>query len=299
MGRMTGRVDLRYVDAMPDRRLGASRLLVILAAALGLSLLAPLVTLGWTAAPNGSAGVAGTNAAAKPFTLDLSARGDFVAQTNFVQCVGASMQMMLNVIGPEDDRTAEKQADLQVLARTLSGSRPGGSERKGASIRGWTAGLNLLGAGPYRTVGSVDIQAALKLAARAMRDTNRPVGLLVWRGRHAWVMAGFMATADPRLTDDFEVTAAIVLDPLYPYGSKTWGRSPTPRESLSVEDLARQFVPRNSRSSLPGGGSDPPPSGASGAPTAPSSWSQGLAGKYVIVMPFTWITPVGDFHSAR
>ena len=39
------------------------------------------------------------------FTLDLSARGDFVAQTTFVQCVGASMQMMLNMIRAKDDRT--------------------------------------------------------------------------------------------------------------------------------------------------------------------------------------------------
>jgi hypothetical protein len=222
-----------------------------------------------------------------------------VAQTNFVQCVGASMQMMLNMIESDDDRTAETQAELQGLARSLSGSRPGGSERKGASVRGWTAGLNVLGAGPYRTVGTVDIQSALRLAARAMRDTNRPVGLLVWRGRHAWVMAGFTATADPRLTDDFEVTAAIVLDPLYPYGSKTWGPSPKPREALSVEDLARQFVPRNFRGSLPGGGSDAPSQGTTGATTAWSAWSQALAGKYVIVMPFAWVAPVGTFLIAR
>ena len=36
----------------------------------------------------------------KPFTLDLGKRSDYVAQTNLVQCVGASMQMMLNMIEP-------------------------------------------------------------------------------------------------------------------------------------------------------------------------------------------------------
>ena len=35
------------------------------------------------------------------------------------------------------------------------------------------------------------------MAARAMESTGRPVGLLVWRGRHAWVMSGFKATKDP------------------------------------------------------------------------------------------------------
>jgi hypothetical protein len=187
------------------------------------------------------------------------------------------MQMMLNMIRAEDDRTAATQLELQNLARATSGHRPDGRERQGASIRGWTAGLNQLGAGPYRTTGAKDIQSILKIAAEAMRETNRPVGLLVWRGRHAWVMAGFTATADPRYTDDFEVTNVIVMDPLYPYGSKTWGPSPKPRESLTVEELGRQFVPRGQRGSTPNGSTS---SGVTG-------WSQGLAGKYTIALPYT------------
>jgi len=262
---------------MTLRATGASRPLVILAAALAIALATPLSVLA-RPMPVGSAAAARATAA-QPFTLDLSAKGDFVAQTNFVQCVGASMQMMLNMIRPADDRTAETQLDLQNMARTLSGNRPDGNQRKGASIRGWTAGLNLLDAGPYRMVGTTELQASLKVAARAMRETDRPVGLLVWRGRHAWVMAGFTATADPRLTNDFEVTGVIVMDPLYPNGSKTWGASPKPGEALTVEELGRQFVPRGSRSALPGGGSDSTSSSA-------SSWSQGMSGKYVIVMPY-------------
>jgi hypothetical protein len=203
------------------------------------------------------------------------------------------MQMMLNMIRPTDDRTEATQLDLQVLARSLSGRRPDNNQRKGASVRGWTAGLNLLDAGPYRTVGTTELEASLKVAARAMRETNRPVGLLVWRGRHAWVMAGFTATADPRLTDDFVVTNVIVMDPLYPYGSRTWGPSPKPRESLTVEELGRQFVPRGSRSALPGGGLD-------ATSNSPTSWSQGMSGKYVIVMPFYLVVEHSRlFHTAR
>jgi len=266
---------------MPVRVRGPRRLLVHLAAALGLALAVPGAALGERAAPGPAEG-ASTAVAAETYTLNLYGRGDFVAQTNFVQCVGASMQMMLNMIRVENDRTAATQLDLQNLARSTSGQRPDGIVRKGASVRGWTAGLNILGAGPYRTVGTADIQAALKLAARAMRDTNRPVGLLVWRGRHAWVMAGFTATADPRRTDDFEVIAAIILDPLYPYGSRTWGPSPRPGAALSVEDLGRQFVPRGFRTSLPGGGDAP----TTGSPSGTSAGFPALAGKYVIVMPY-------------
>src|SRR5439155_416766 len=84
-------------------------------------------------------------AASSGFRLDLAQSGDFVAQTNFVQCVGASMQMMLNIAGTQDDRTAATQRRLQGLARTLSGPARAGFERKGASVRGWSAGLNQLG----------------------------------------------------------------------------------------------------------------------------------------------------------
>ena len=57
------------------------------------------------------------------------------------------MQMMLNIAGTQDDRTAATQRRLQGLARTLSGPARAGFERKGASVRGWSAGLNQLGGG--------------------------------------------------------------------------------------------------------------------------------------------------------
>jgi hypothetical protein len=211
--------------------------------------------------------VPGSADGATRFTLDVSRRGDFVAQTNFVQCVGASMQMMLNMIEPGADRTASTQLKLQKLARSWSGSRPDGRQRQGASVRGWAAGLNILGAGPYRLVGEESLSQAVKTAARAIAATGRPVGLLVWRGRHAWVMSGFVATADPRKTNDFKVTRAIVHDPLYPYGNDVWGRSPSPGEAITVATLGRQFVPRRMTNRFGG---------------LPST----LGGKYVLVLPY-------------
>jgi hypothetical protein len=200
-------------------------------------------------------------AAPKAYGFDLGTRSDFVAQTNNVQCVGASMQMMLNMIRPGADRSAATQRKLQTLARAWSGQRPDGRQRKGASVRGLAAGLTVLGAGPYMVVGAPTIDEAMLMAARAMRSTGKPVGLLVWRGRHAWVMSGFRATSDP-FADGARVTAAIVEDPLYPRGSKVWGPSPAPGEALSIKELGRQFVPRD----------------------ASSSW--GLGGMYVLVLPY-------------
>ena len=204
-----------------------------------------------------------TAAETSSYKLDLGTRRDFVAQTNFVQCVGASMQMMLNMIRDEDDRTAATQLELQVLARQLSGRRPEGNERQGASVRGWAAGLNQLGAGPYTLVGTTTIEEAVLIAARAMRQTGKPVGLLMWRGRHAWVMSGFRANGDP-LVAGTRVTAVYVEDPLYPHGSSVWGPSPAPGAALSVAELGRQYVPRRSS----------------------NRFGSALSGKYVLVLPF-------------
>jgi hypothetical protein len=234
----------------PRRPLAARRL-----AHLVLACLLMLGTLGASAAP--------ATAATSGFKLDLGTRHDFVAQTNFVQCVGASMQMMLNMIQDVNDRSAATQLELQKLARQLSGQRPDGSERQGASVRGWAGGLNTLGAGPYRLVGATTIEEALMTAAKAMRRTGKPVGLLMWRGRHAWVMSGFRATGDPLATGS-RVTAVYVEDPLYPHGSSVWGPSPAPGAALTVAELGRQYVPRRTSNRF----------GAS------------LSGKYVLVLPW-------------
>lgn len=206
-------------------------------------------------------------AAATPFRLNLADDEDYVRQTSFVRCVGASVQMMLNITRPGADRSARTQRRLQVLARSLSGPRPDGTERRGAGVFGWAAALNQADEGAYAVVGARTLQGAMRIAANAIREQRRPVGLLVWQGRHAWVMSGFQSTGDPR-GGSFRVTAAYILDPLYPFGSKTWGPSPRPGSAISVEQVGRQFVRRRTH----------------------SEWNQlpgmaELAGQYVLVVP--------------
>ena len=115
----------------------------------------------------------------------------------------------------------------------------------GANPRGWTAALNDLGIGPYELVSLPTFEEALQVAAHAIRETKRPVGLVMWRGRHAWVMSGFELIGDPAIHDDVEVTGVRVLDPLYPHGSGKWGPSPRPNALVSPATLAKQFVIRD------------------------------------------------------
>lgn len=177
----------------------------------------------------------------EPFAMNLATRADFVAQYTFEWCVGASLQMALNMATDQGRTSRADQGDLWAMARDRSFSPFGG-----ANPRGWTASLNELGIGPYRLVSLPTFDEALAVAAAAIRATDRPVGLVMWRGRHAWVMSGFEASADPATGDAFEVTGIRVHDPLYPHGSTVWGKSPKPNALVSPATLAKQFVLRDS-----------------------------------------------------
>ena len=256
------------------------RLAALLVAALVLLPVPPALASGprVAAGPTGLGTGTGTRATPEarssgPFRINLAGDADYVRQYTFVQCVGASVQMMLNMTEPGTNRTRRFQHRLQDYARDHSGPRPDGGVRQGAGVFGWAAALNKWDAGPYEVVGADSLQQAMRMAARAIVETRRPVGLLVWKGRHAWVMSGFEATRDPR-DGSFRVTHANVLDPLYPHGSEYWGKSPAPGSSISVRDVGRQFVQRDVHSewnSLPR--------------------MMDLAGKWVLVLP---VEPVVD-----
>jgi hypothetical protein len=192
-----------------------------------------------------------------PYALDLFRRGDFVRQYTFDWCVGASIQMMLNMIRPVNETSRARQQAIWELARDLSSS-----PYRGANPRGWTEALNQLGAGAYALVAVRDYGDALRTAAAAIRETRRPVGLVMWGGRHAWVMSGFTSSADPRATPGFVVTGVRVMDPLYPYGSSQWGASPVADTLLRPSQLDDQFVPRHRRRPPSDGQPDYAPEGS-------------------------------------
>jgi hypothetical protein len=117
----------------------------------------------------------------------------------------------------------------------------------GANPFGWAQVLTEVGMGPYGVVSVPDYEDALQTAARAIAETGRPVGLVMWRGRHAWVMSGFESVGDPNQFPEFSVTGIRILDPLHPHGSEQWGPSPAPNSLLTPEQLATQFVVREPR----------------------------------------------------
>lgn len=176
----------------------------------------------------------------KAFAMNLYRKGDYVAQFTFEWCVGASLQMAINMATDASKTSKASQKQLWEMAQARSSSPFGG-----ANPRGWTAALNDLGVGPYQLVSIPKFRDALQIAVHAIRETRRPVGLVMWRGRHAWVMSGFESIGDPAIHDEVKVTGLRVLDPLYPHGSGKWGPSPRPNALVSPATLARQFVIRD------------------------------------------------------
>lgn len=178
----------------------------------------------------------------EPFAMNLYETGDFAPQLTFEWCVAASVQIAWNLVKPEIRSSYEDQQTLWEQARDRSNN-----PFRGADPGGWAQLLTDVGLGPYELVSIPDYDEALRVAATALRETGRSVGLVMWRGRHAWVMSGFESMGDPSLRPDFQVTGIYVVDPLYPYGSGTWGPSPEPNQLLSPETLAEQFVFREQR----------------------------------------------------
>jgi hypothetical protein len=205
----------------------------------------PLSTAGPTPTPSPTATATPTvepavSPAPKAYEVKLATVADFVPQYTFDWCVGASIQMARSIITDSRNESRASQRRLWQLARDLTVDSPYG----GANPAGWAAALNELDLGRYRLVSLPTFRAAVDRAALALARTRRPVGLVMWAGRHAWVMTGFKATADPRKHDDARVTRVRVMDPLYPHASR-WGPSPGPNRLVTLKTLARQFVKRD------------------------------------------------------
>jgi hypothetical protein len=242
----------------------------------GLVMVLALVWPGATAAAGDSRSAAPpawqATAPTGEFSINLYQDGDFASQRTAYWCIGASMQMMLNIVGLTDDDSRAGQERYMRLARSSGPSLQqvdhgqtdlAGGALRGAGSSGWARGMVQLGAGGYRQQAVDGYDAALRAAAVALRRTGRPTGLIVWRGAHSWVMSGFTASADPLVDPDFRVTGVYIQDPWYPRVSSIWGPGQKPNAWISISALKADFLPRR------GGG-----------------YHVEQAGKYVLVLPF-------------
>jgi hypothetical protein len=174
----------------------------------------------------------------RPFAMDLYRANDFVGEKTAIWCLAAAVQTSINIMSPGADVSPATQLRLFNLTRSLAPAPDGAAEPEG-----WAKALTKLGFGGYTVTVHPSIRSAIAAAAKAVRATGRPAGLMVWRGAHSWVMSGFTASADPALTDGFTVTAVRIEDVWYPRYSNIWGRSRPPDALVPVGKLSEDFKP--------------------------------------------------------
>ena len=168
-------------------------------------------------------------------------QGSFSYQHTDYTCVGASVQMTLNMINGTRLHSQSAQMDFWRYGRDHNRY---GKKNNGVDPVGWVAALEHFGAGNYSINVAGSFQAGLRQLATSMRAQHRPVGLFVDAGGHAWVMTGFEATADPASTASFKVTSVQAMGPLYPDGTIN-GKpyDPGPGTWLSLDQLRTKFTP--------------------------------------------------------
>jgi putative peptidoglycan lipid II flippase len=176
-----------------------------------------------------------------PFSKDLYKPGDFVGELKDTWCVPAAMQTSMNIMNVFPDTTVDTQGKLFDLAYSIGGGTYGGADPVG-----WAGALTQLGYGDYSVGAKASMSDAITTVVKQIRKTQRPAGLLVWYGWHAWIVSGFTATADPAATSTFTVLSLRIEDVWYPRRSNLWnkdrdGHSRPPDSDVPVELLPQDY----------------------------------------------------------
>ena len=172
--------------------------------------------------------------------IDLYRGGVFTTQKSWLWCTAAGVQIVSNIVDREEDHSASGQRRYFEWMRTKNHYDLPLSA--GVDPQGWTAGLRHFIDDRYRLVASRSFRSGLRSTVANLRRTGLPVALTVSKGNHGWILTGFSATADPLLTDDFEVTSVRVVGPLFGLQSKG-GYDMRPNTKLSTAQFRDFFTP--------------------------------------------------------
>lgn len=171
--------------------------------------------------------------------IELFRADAFTSQPNYVTCVPTSVQMMLNLINDTEQHSTSQIFSYYRWGRAHNAYR---YATLGLDPQSWAALLSTYGAGPYVDLSFDSYSAALSAAAYELRLTNKPVGLLVAGGHHAWVMTGFTASIDPLVNRGGTINQVTVMGSLHPRPISN-GYDPPPGDHLSAAELRAYLTP--------------------------------------------------------
>src|SRR4051812_33318737 len=173
--------------------------------------------------------------------VNLYRSGVFTTQQTWRWCTAADVQIMRNIVFHQQDHSRDSQWRYYGYMRNHN--RYDLPAADGVDPAGWAAGLRHLVDSRYHVVAKATFAEALHAAVTNLRKTQRPVGLLVAHGDHAWFLTGFTATADPAVTNRFSVTSVRVTGPLWGLQNSSFGYDMAPNTRLTRDQLHHFFTP--------------------------------------------------------
>jgi hypothetical protein len=173
-------------------------------------------------------------------TFDVYRPGVYSIQATWTWCTAASVQIMRNILLDETSHSAAEQGKFFDFMRARNLFVVTG--HRGVEPQAFAAGLREFVDPRYSLVASPTFDSAVRSAVTQLRVTGEPVGLIVAAGRHAWVLTGYTATADPAATSDFQVISVRIVGPLYGRQNVN-GYDPRPDTSLTYDDFRRFLLP--------------------------------------------------------
>jgi hypothetical protein len=184
--------------------------------------------------------LAATTLASGPVRVDLYRPGVYSMQATWTWCTAAGVQIMRNIALGQADHSSVNQGRYFDYMRARDRYRT--PPKEGVDPQGFRAGLREFVDPRYAIVANTTYDTAVQSAVTRLRLSGLPVALIVDAGRHAWILTGFTASADPAVTSSFRVTSVRVVGPLYGRQSVN-GYDPPPNTSLSYDAFRRYLLP--------------------------------------------------------
>lgn len=175
------------------------------------------------------------------YSRDVYFAAGYERQVDSRTCTAASTAMMMNFLVHRDLNVNQ----LGILRYEQPRDALSDATQRGSDPLGWSRAAtwyaSLIGRPTtYAWAAYGSAANALRHAAVQLAVTGKPVGLLVSHGRHAMVMTGFSASANPARTASFTLYSIVVSDP---YGSahRAYAATATPLNSYLQTDATPYY----------------------------------------------------------
>lgn len=179
--------------------------------------------------------------AAIGYSRDLYFSAGYEWQYDSRACTAGATAMMMNFIARRDLGLSQ----MAILKYEQPRDALNDSVQRGSDPLGWSRAATYYSkytgrATTYKWEAYKTASDAMRRAARQIARTGKPVGMLVSHGRHAMVLTGFTATANPATAATWTLTTIWYSDP-YGYRHRNVPAGATPLNTYLETDATAYY----------------------------------------------------------